>query len=74
MIIVKKRPMSDANRKRLQHILGIKPVLRFLSVRETIQWGEQLLAGLVDGIQLTDPAFAIRIRTLVEEKTNERQG
>ena len=24
MIIVKKRPMSDANRKRLQHILGIK--------------------------------------------------
>ena len=45
MIIVKKRPMSDANRKHLRHILGITPVIRFLSVQETIQLGEQLLAG-----------------------------
>ena len=74
MIIVKKRPMSDANRKHLRHILGIKPVLGFLSVQQTIQLGEQIMAGFVDGIQLTDPAFASRIRTLVEEKINERQG
>lgn len=74
MIIVKKRPMSDANRKRLCHIWGNKPVLRFLSAKEGIQWGEQLIAGFIDGIQHTDQVFANRIRTLVEEKINERQG
>jgi hypothetical protein len=40
---------------------------------EGIQLGEQLIAGFIDGIQLTDPVFAIRIRTLVDEKINERQ-
>ena len=74
MIIVKKRPMSDANRKHLRHILGITPVIRFLSVQETIQLGEQLLAGYEDGIQLYDQVFVNRIRKLVEEKINERQG
>ena len=39
---------------------------------EGIQLGEQLIAGFIDGIQLTDPVFAIRIRTLVE-KINELQ-
>lgn len=40
---------------------------------EGIQLGEQIIAGFIDGIQLTDPVFAIRIRTLVEDKINERQ-
>lgn len=74
MIIVNKRPMSDANRKRLCHIRGNKPVLRFLSAKEGIQWGEQLIAGFIDGIQHNAQVFANRIRTLVEEKINERQG
>jgi hypothetical protein len=41
---------------------------------EGIQFGEQLIAGFIDGIQITDPVFANRIRTLVEEKINERQS
>jgi hypothetical protein len=40
---------------------------------EGIQFGEQLIAGFIDGIQITDPVFADRIRTLVAEKINERQ-
>jgi hypothetical protein len=56
------------NRKRIKRYIGGN------NMAECIQLGEQLIAGFIDGIQLTDPAFAIRIRTLVEEKINERQS
>lgn len=73
MIIVKKRPMTDANRKHLQRILGIKPILGDLSAPEHIQMWEQFMAGFEYGLQHPDPELAIRIRTLVEDKINERQ-
>ena len=74
MIIVKKRPMSDANRKHLQRILGIEPILGELSAQKHIQMCEQLWAGFEYGLQHPDPELANWFRTLVEEKINERQG
>lgn len=73
MIIVKKRPMSNAVRKRLQQMRDVRRI--FMNAQEVVQIGKHLSAGFQAGLlQPPDPILTDRIRTLVEEKINERQG